>query len=78
MGVSLTSVKTLLLHTLIPAPLVTSYCLQKGSHVKATHPMLYTWVFLSAEHAEICNALLFPDLWMELKEGENITPAVLL
>lgn len=78
MGVSLTSVKTLLLHTLIPAPLVTSYCLQKGSHVKATHPVLYTWVFLSAEHAEICNALLFPDLWMELKEGENITPAVLL
>lgn len=39
--------------------------------MKAAHPVLYTWVFLSAEHAEIGNALLFPDLWMELEEGEN-------
>lgn len=60
---------------LIPAPPVSSYCLQKGFHVKATHSGLYIWVFLSAEHAEICNALLFPDLWMELEEGETIPPA---
>lgn len=39
--------------------------------------MLYAWVSLSAEHAVICNTLVFPDLWAELKEGENIPPAVL-
>lgn len=45
--------------------------------MKATHPVLYTWVSLSAEHAVICNTLVFPDLCKELKEGENICPAVL-
>lgn len=64
-------------HRLIPAPPVPSHCLQEGFHVKATHPVLSTWLVLSAKHAEICNALLFPDLWMELEEGENIPPAML-
>lgn len=43
--------------------------------MKVTHPVQYIWVFLSAEHAEICNALLFPRLWLELEEGENLPPA---
>lgn len=56
--------------------LVSRYFLQRDFHVKATHPALYARVS-SDELAVSCNTLVFPDLWLELKEGENIPPAVL-